>query len=262
MSTKRQMYSRADELIVYLKKFVKNEFNQMGNVGFDELNVLNAKTKVETLYTRLQNENLKIYKDAAQSAEKFALMLIDLMKQGYPESSLDGLVGLTTLALSRRIKKSTIDTAEVEEYIGKNAKSVKTDGKSGIGSDSWVKHYLGLYNKTTGYLYESEADRKRMRYTEQILTAKEYGDRKMYNDSTNKSASLWYLQSEQYLIGAVDEATIDTYKANGVKEVMWLTEMDDRVCKSCNELHGKVYKIGNVPPKPHIRCRCYLIPMG
>ncbi len=262
MSKKRQMYSRADELIVYLKKYVKNEFDQMGHVGFDELNVLNAKTKVETLYTRLQNENMKIYKDAAQSAEKFALMLVDLMERGYPESSLDGLVGLTTLALSRRIKKSGIDTAEVEEYITKNAKSVKTSGKSGIGSDSWVKHYLSLYNKTTGYLYESEADRKRMRYTEQILTAKEYGDRKMYNDSTNKSAYLWYVQSEQYLIGAVDEATIDTYKANGVKEVMWLTEMDDRVCKECNSLHGKIYKIGSVPPKPHIRCRCYLIPIG
>jgi SPP1 gp7 family putative phage head morphogenesis protein len=260
---KRQMYSRADELIVYLKKFVKNEFNQMGNVGFDELNVLNAKAKVETIYTRLQAENIKIYRDAAESANKFALMLIELMKEGYPDSSLEGLVGLTTLALSRRIKKRDIDTADVEDYISKNVKSNKSDDSTyGIGSEKWVKNYLGLYNRTTGYLYESEADRKRMRYTEEILTAKEYGDRKAYNDSTNKSANLWYNQSEQYLIGVVDEATIETYKANGVTEVMWLTEQDDRVCKSCKELHGKVYKIGSVPSKPHIRCRCYLIPIG
>ncbi len=260
--SKRQMYSRADELIVYLRKFIKNEFNQMSNVGFDELNVLNAKSKVETLYTRLEKENIKIYRDAAENAEKFALMLIALMKQGYPESSLDGLVGLSALALSRYVKKNKIDTAEVEEYIRQNAKSVKSKTNSGIGSEAWVKNYLGKYNRTTGYLYESEADRKRMRYTEEILTAKEYGDRKMYNESTNKSASYWYNQSEQYLIGAVDEATIDTYKANGVTEVMWLTEMDDRVCKSCNELHGKIYKIGSVPSKPHYRCRCYLIPIG
>lgn len=258
----KQMYSRADELIVYLKRFIKNEFNQMANVGFDELNVLNAKTKTQTLYNRLQVENIKVYRDAAENAEKFALSLIKLMKDGYPQSSLEGLVGLSAIALSRYIKKNNINTSDVEEYITAHAKNTKASTNSSVGSEAWVKNYLSKYNRTTGYLYESEADRKRMRYTEEILTAKEYGDRKAYNESTNKSASYWYNQSEQYLIGVVDEATVETYKANGVTEVMWLTEADDRVCKTCGELHGKVYKIGNVPNKPHYRCRCYLIPVG
>jgi SPP1 gp7 family putative phage head morphogenesis protein len=239
------MYSRADELLAHLKKFIRNEFNRMGLMGFDELNVLNAQSTVNQLYTRLKDENQKVFQDAAKNAEQFALILIALMDKGY--------IGL-----------NDVNTEEFERYLSGKRKpdtsKLASDGL--IGTVAWLSGFLSQYNKTTGYLYESEADRKRMRYTEEILTAREYSDRGQYNKATEKSASLWYGQSEQYLMDTVDEATIETYKANGVQKVKWMTEQDDRVCDICKDMHGVVYPIDEVPEKPHRRCRCYLIPVS
>jgi SPP1 gp7 family putative phage head morphogenesis protein len=63
------------------------------------------------------------------------------------------------------------------------------------------------------------------------------------------------------MLEAVDEATIDGYKDAGVSKVKWNTEIDGRECSVCRERNGKVYEIGNVPPKPHRNCRCYLSPV-
>lgn len=215
----KQMYSRADTLLAHLKKFVRNEFNRMGLLGLDELNVLNTQTQTEQMFIRLKQENLKIFMDAAQHAQEHALKLVEEVKDG--------------------------DT-------------VKSDN---IGSLVWITAFLAGYNKSTGYLYDSETDRKRMRYNEEILTAREYGDRTRFNQATEKSANLWYGQSEQYLLDTVDEATLETYKNNGIKYVKWMTESDDRVCKECQSRHGVIYPIDSVPDKPHRRCRCYLVPV-
>lgn len=245
MSKTKQMYSRADTLIAYLKKFVKNEFNRMGLLGFDELNVLNTQSQTDQLYTRLKNENQKLYMDASKNAQAFALKLIALMRKGYTGLDLDGL---TTGDFEKYVNKENVNTDEVVE-------------SNSIGSLIWLVAFLGKYNRNTGYLYESEADRKRMRYNEEILTAREYGDRGMFNQSTQRSANLWYGQSEQYLLDVVDEATIETYGNNNVKYVMWMTEGDSKVCSECQSRHGFVYAIDEIPDKPHKRCRCYLIPM-
>lgn len=240
----KQMYSRADMLLSRLKKFIRNEFNRMGLLGFDELNVISTQTQTETLFTNLKNENTKAFCDAAKNAQTFSLTLIALMERGYPLSMRD----VKTRDFEKSISGVRVDTSKlVESQL--------------IGTMAWLTGFLGKYNHTTGYLYESETDRKRMRYNEEILTAREYGDRQAFNTATNRSANLWYGQSEQYLMDVVDEATIETYKNNGVKYVMWMTEMDDRVCKTCQSYHGQIYAIDEVPEKPHRRCRCYLIPM-
>ena len=238
------MYSRADKLLAHLKKFIRNEFNRMGLLGFDELNVINTQSQTDTLFTNLKNENIKAFCDAARNAQSFSLTLIALMEKGYP------------------ISMRNVSTRDFEKSIS----GVKADA-SGlvesllIGTTTWLTSFLRKYNHTTGYLYESETDRKRMRYNEEILTAREYGDRQAFNTATNKSANLWYNQSEQYLMDVVDEATIETYKNNGIKYVMWMTEMDSRVCKTCQSYHGQIFDIDDTPEKPHRRCRCYLIPM-
>jgi SPP1 gp7 family putative phage head morphogenesis protein len=125
----------------------------------------------------------------------------------------------------------------------------------------WLVGLLGAYNFVSGYLYESEAERKRLRLAEQMMTAREYLNRTLYNDSLRRSANLWWTQTAHYMLDAVDTATLDGYKDSGVERVKWNTNIDGRECKTCRERNGKVYPISNVPPKAHRNCRCYLTPV-
>lgn len=136
------------------------------------------------------------------------------------------------------------------------------DPGEGKISDMWLVAFLGAYNFVSGYLYESEAERKRLRLAEQMLTAKEYLSRTQYNDSLRRSANLWWRQTSHYMLDAVDRATLDGYQDCGVTNVKWHTNIDGRECSVCRERHGKIYPIDDVPPKAHQNCRCYLIPVS
>ena len=127
--------------------------------------------------------------------------------------------------------------------------------------DAWLLGFLGAYNFVSGYLYESEAERKRLRLAEQMMTAREYLSRTQYNDSLRRSANLWWTQTAHYMLDAVDTATLDGYRDSGVEKVKWNTNIDGRECKVCRERNGKIYAIGKVPPKAHRNCRCYLTPV-
>jgi SPP1 gp7 family putative phage head morphogenesis protein len=132
--------------------------------------------------------------------------------------------------------------------------------KEGI-NEMWLIGFLGAYNFVSGYLYESEAERKRLRLAEQMMTSREYLNRTLYNDSLRRSANLWWTQTAHYMLDAVDQATLDGYRDSGVEKVKWNTNIDGRECKTCRERNGKVYSISNVPPKAHRNCRCYLTPV-
>ena len=127
--------------------------------------------------------------------------------------------------------------------------------------EKWLAGFLGSYNFVSGYLYESEAERKRLRLAEQMMTAKEYQSRTQYNDSLRRSANLWWTQTSHYMLDVVDVATLLAYNALGVKKVKWNTNIDGRECKICRERHGQIYSIREVPHKTHRNCRCYLTPV-
>lgn len=140
------------------------------------------------------------------------------------------------------------------------AAGYKNPGKEKI-NETWLIGFLGAYNFVSGYLYESEAERKRLRLAEQMMTAREYLNRTQYNDSLRRSANLWWTQTSHYMLDAVDKATLDGYRDSGVEKVKWNTNIDGRECQTCRERNGKVYPIGNIPPKAHRNCRCYLTPV-
>ena len=126
---------------------------------------------------------------------------------------------------------------------------------------SWVGNLLGAYNLVSGYLYESEAERKRLRLAEQMMTAKEYQSRVQYNDSVRRSANLWWTQAAHYMLVAVDTATLEGLKDSGVERVKWHSKIDGRECKICRDRNGRIYDIDKVPPKAHRNCRCYITPV-
>ncbi len=126
--------------------------------------------------------------------------------------------------------------------------------------DSMIEYLFVRYNWVTGYLYLSEADRKRLRLAEEILTSKQYLDRERYNAALKKSANLWYTQSMQYAIDLEDVTCSTMWKEAGVKTVKWNAEDDEKTCSKCRNLDGRIFPIDDVPHKQHYNCRCFITP--
>lgn len=169
------------------------------------------------------------------------------------------------------LMKSLLDT-NLEEYIAiaKDAKrqayreclEADVEPKFDAIDALFVTGLLQAFNPITGYLYYPEADRKRLRLSEGINTARAYTNRDAYHESLRSFANLWYTQSRQYADSVLDDTTKKVYEKSGVKYVQWVTEHDSKVCEICRARDGFIYAIEKVPPKPHYNCRCTLRPMA
>ena len=154
------------------------------------------------------------------------------------------------------------DNETIYLKVARDAYKRATESKEKTKIDrEWLVGVLAGYNLVTGYLYNREAERKRLRLNEQILTAREYGNRELFQSSLRKSANLWWTQTSQYGISVVDEATIKGFKDVGVKRVRWIAADDEKTCPTCGARDNKVYQINKIPPKPHYGCRCYIVPV-
>lgn len=200
-----RMYRYLDSLLANTKKKIRTEFNRVGSMGFDELNVVNTSRVTEAMFDRMLAENDAVYRKAAKKAYRDA------------------------------------------------------GGTESIGA-KFVEGVLVAYNLVTGYLYGKEAERKRLRLNEQILTAREYADRDMLRGGLRTSANLWYTQTVQYGVDIVDAATLKAYKDRGIEYVKWVSQDDGKECAECKARNGKVFRITEVPAKSHYGCRCYLKP--
>lgn len=151
-------------------------------------------------------------------------------------------------------KEATDEAKEDIEALGVSATPLVINGK-------YVDDVLGKYNPVTNYLYYPEAERKRSRLAEALITAVIVNSRADYHKELRRFADLWYTQTKQYGEKMVDKARIDTFKKNGIKRVKWETKEDEKVCKECNERDGKIYPIDKIPDKPHYNCRCWVVPL-
>lgn len=120
---------------------------------------------------------------------------------------------------------------------------------------SWVDDILERTDFVTLYRFNSEAERKAYRLAESLEVSQ---DRVRLIDKALKD---WSRQLGQYAITYTDESVLQAFKDAGIKRVVWLTEADERVCHSCREMDGMEFPINEVPPKPHIGCRCLLLPV-
>ena len=185
---------------------------------------------------------------------------------GFDELNAPRITQETTSLFDRLMRENQKRYLEVAKKAYSDAVTLavaagyKDPGVSRI-DEAWLFGLLAAYNFVSGYLYESEAERKRLRLAEQMMTAREYLNRTLYNESLRRSANLWWTQTSHYMLDAVDTATLDGYKDSGVEKVMWNTNIDGRECSTCRERNGKIYPIDKVPPKAHRNCRCYITPV-
>ena len=188
---------------------------------------------------------------------------LDVM--GFDELSAPRITKITKEMVSRLLKSNK------REYqkIAKEATEEASNDINAIGikatpipiSEKYVDETLGEYNPVTGYLYYPEADRKRSRLAEALITAVILGLRADYHKELKKFADLWHTQTLQYAETMVDKTRIKTFKKNGIKRVVWVSEHDNRVCEECKERDGKIYPINAIPTKPHYNCRCWIEPL-
>lgn len=110
------------------------------------------------------------------------------------------------------------------------------------------------YDPVLKYVYENEVERKCSRLFESLVATE--------RDAAEVDTALryWSAMIAQYAITVTDIATLTAYRDSEVTEVEWICVGDGKECGICHERNGAVYLIEDVPPKPHIGCRCYFVP--
>ena len=119
----------------------------------------------------------------------------------------------------------------------------------------WVDEKLRQTDYVTLYRFESETERKAYR-TAETLEVTENRDAEI-----NKALRNWSQQLGQYAINFTDYGVYKALQDAGVDEVEWITMRDEKTCHDCGSLDGLEFSINEIPPKPHLGCRCRLRPI-
>lgn len=111
----------------------------------------------------------------------------------------------------------------------------------------------------SGYIYKNEFPRKRERLVEGIVARPKKQD---IRNTVKKHLPYLLLMMAHYMDTLTVDSRLDAMKRNGVQEVIWVTEEDERVCETCKALEGQIFRIDSVPHIPqHYRCRCHVEPV-
>lgn len=158
--------------------------------------------------------------------------------------------------IAKRRYRQIAEDAYLEALIlaGMDRKKAEELAEDSI-TDDWVLDMLEEYDALTLYSFVNEVERKKQRTAEAILAAQDKVA------EVEKALRLWTLQVSQYADNSVLYATLDGYEKAGIKKVKWVSEKDEKVCKTCGKLDGKIFLISKVPVKPHYHCRCILMPV-
>ena len=126
-------------------------------------------------------------------------------------------------------------------------------------ADLWLSGFLQLYDPVTHYKWYDEADRKRSRAYEAIMSCRTSAERKKQIEVALKA---WAKQFEQTADDVVVAVVKKAYEDNGIKYVKWVTKKDKRVCPDCHKRNGKIYPITSPDLHPlHCNCRCWWMPI-
>ncbi len=128
----------------------------------------------------------------------------------------------------------------------------RSEEPSGFDPAAWVLLLALAYNPVTKYIFENEIERKRSRFAEGVIASD------TPEEEVSLAKRLLAGTNAQFLDDVTHETIIQAFKDNGTKRVRWVTSPDDRRCKHCASLHGKIYPISKIPTKPHIHCRCWV----
>ena len=122
-------------------------------------------------------------------------------------------------------------------------------------TEAWVDGILSDTDFVTLYRFTTETERKAYRLAEALETGI---DR---NHEIDKALRFWSQQLGQYAINVTDYAMIQAFMDYGVEMGEWESSEDASVCRECAALNHQVFRIDEIPPKPHWGCRCRIRPV-
>lgn len=128
--------------------------------------------------------------------------------------------------------------------------------------DELAEMYLAVMldepNEITKYAFEAELKRKRDRAKEAVNAVPTKAQKQIELDKAGR----YVIQQEAWYSDFTSQAAeIQAMKDAGVKKVRRNEMKDDKVCKVCRKLDGRVYDIRRVPPTAHINCRAWYEPI-
>lgn len=177
----------------------------------------------------------------------------------FDELNVVRLVGETYDASVRNAKRHYYEIA-VDAYIsalleaGIDNRTATRMADENIDND-WILDMLEEADPVTLYAFTTEVERKKQRLIEALTAAQ---DR---NREIDRALRYWTLQVSQYADNMVYFARLRAFQDAGIEYVQWVTQKDERVCRECDDLDEEIFPIDEVPPPPHMRCRCHLRPV-
>ena len=192
---------------------------------------MNMYQKTDKVIAYLSKQYAKLFQGLTSFDE---LNVIDVSHEIYDEAVI-----LTEQEVTRLIKTVYDSTRDGGEISSADALSL-------------VLTLMLAYNPVTKYVYKNEMERKRSRFAEGVIASDNP------NEEVALAKRLMIATNKQFAEDATFAAVVQAFKDDGVEKVRWITAVDDRRCKECKSRHGKIYPIDNIPPKPHLYCRCYI----
>lgn len=115
---------------------------------------------------------------------------------------------------------------------------------------AWLESFLLEYDEVSKYVYANEFERKRDRLAEALIASPKKNE--------EIDAALRYLSFmlTAYAVRVTDQVVLTAYRDMGIDAVRWKAEKDNKTCIICKHRNGHIYDIEQVPPKPHLNCRC------
>lgn len=115
---------------------------------------------------------------------------------------------------------------------------------------AWLESFLLEYDEVSKYVYANEFERKRDRLAEALIASPKKNE--------EIDAALRYLSFmlTAYAVRVTDQVVLTAYRDMGIDAVRWKAEKDNKTCTICKHRNGHIYDIEQVPPKPHLNCRC------
>lgn len=115
---------------------------------------------------------------------------------------------------------------------------------------AWLESFLLEYDEVSKYVYANEFERKRDRLAEALIASPKKNE--------EIDAALRYLSFmlTAYAVRVTDQVVLTAYRDMGIDAVRWKAEKDNKTCTICKHRKGHIYDIEQIPPKPHLNCRC------
>ena len=115
---------------------------------------------------------------------------------------------------------------------------------------AWLESFLLEYDEVSKYVYANEFERKRDRLAEALIASPKKNE--------EIDAALRYLSFmlTAYAVRVTDQVVLTAYRDMGIDAVRWKAEKDNKTCTICKHRNGHIYDIEQIPPKPHLNCRC------